>query len=106
LDDGNAANGNGTSNNQAWADQLQKADHIVGDVSFSIPQRKKLRLEWVSSPAGDLTRGGVRAMGGDGGVEFGCGWGDIGTLKPFSFLHDQIRQILILNEFWRMRRFC
>jgi hypothetical protein len=45
-------------------------------VSFSVPQRKKLRLEWVSSTKEGT--GGVRAIGGDGGVEFGCGWADIG----------------------------
>lgn len=46
---------------------------MVGDVSFSIPQRKKLKLEWVSG-----AQGGARALGTDGSVEFGCGWGDIG----------------------------
>ncbi|KAE9975008.1 hypothetical protein EG328_002541 [Venturia inaequalis] len=70
LEDGSATNG--SSNTQEWANLSRQADHVVGDVSFSIPQRKKLKLEWVSG-----TQGGARALGADGGVEFGCGWGDI-----------------------------
>lgn len=71
LEDGSAVNG--SSGTQKWADSSLTADHVVGDVSFSIPQRKKLKLEWISGP-----QGGARALGADGAVEFGCGWGDIG----------------------------
>ncbi|TLD19024.1 Rtt106-domain-containing protein [Venturia nashicola] len=70
LEDGGAVNG--SSDTQGWANQSRTADHIVGDVSFSIPQRKKLKLEWLSG-----AQGGARALGADGGVEFGCGWGDV-----------------------------
>lgn len=79
LEDGSATNG--SSNTQGWADLSRQADHVVGDVSFSIPQRKKLKLEWVSG-----TQGGARALGADGGVEFGCGWGDIGMSTPLCAL--------------------
>lgn len=75
MDDGSATNGRSS---QGWADQSQRADHVVGDVSFSIPQRKKLRLEWVGSSKDDLGKGGLRAVGAGGEIEFGCGWGDIG----------------------------
>ncbi|QDS76232.1 hypothetical protein FKW77_000231 [Venturia effusa] len=63
---------NGSPDNQTWADLSLMADHVVGDVSFSMPQRKKLKLEWVAG-----AQGGARALGADNTVEFGCGWGDI-----------------------------
>ncbi len=40
------------------------------DVSFSVPVRKKMRLEWVS--------GGMRAVNGEGEIDFGVAWEDIG----------------------------
>jgi len=69
-----AANGS----ESGWVNQYHKADHIVGDVSFSLPQRKKLKLEWIGCSV-DLSRRGMRAVGGDGAIEFGCGWKDLGT---------------------------
>lgn len=83
---------NGTSSteeradDEEWADDTRKADHVVGDVSFSIPQRKRLKLEWIS--ASGEGSGGMRAVAGDGGVEFGCTWGDIGMFTLSSWLRE------------------
>lgn len=73
--------------------QYHKADHIVGDVSFSIPQRKKLKLEWIGCSV-DFERRGLRAVRGDGAIEFGCGWKDLGMLISYGFLQ--------LLDFWQL----
>ncbi|KAF1983043.1 Rtt106-domain-containing protein [Aulographum hederae CBS 113979] len=60
-----------------WADAATKAVFSVPDVSFSIPQRKKLRLEWVAADKKDVDKGGIRAVDANGKVEFGVSWKDI-----------------------------
>jgi hypothetical protein len=74
LDDTAVANGSSAG----WADQSIRADYNAPDISFSIPQRKKLRLEWIDSASADLARGGIRAADASGSVEFGVSWKDIG----------------------------
>jgi hypothetical protein len=46
-------------------------------VSFSIPQRKKFKLELVLNKK----EGGIRGLGADGNVEFGIAWKDVGQLS-------------------------
>ncbi|KAL1639826.1 hypothetical protein SLS58_007570 [Diplodia intermedia] len=73
-----AAAGAGTSG--AWTNSAAGADFTLSDVSFSIPQRKKLQLQLVaaSSGAGDSSGGGLRACSGGGAnVEFGIGFRDV-----------------------------
>ncbi|KAI9854980.1 MAG: hypothetical protein M1824_006489 [Vezdaea acicularis] len=53
-----------------WRDPQEHADTVIPDLSFSIPQRKKLTLEF--------TDNGVRAKNpSTQGIEFGVSWGDI-----------------------------
>lgn len=94
LEDGDAAINGG--NALGWTDQSQRADHVAGDVSFSIPQRKKLRLEWVGSSAADLSKGGIRATGTGGDIEFGVGWRDIGT--SFQEITSHITSWLTIKQ--------
>ncbi|KIV99251.1 uncharacterized protein PV09_09022 [Verruconis gallopava] len=68
LEDGGAANGSTAD----WANRSRTAVYTAGDVSFSIPQRKKLRLEWTDAP-----HGGIRAANVAGEFEFGVSWQDI-----------------------------
>jgi hypothetical protein len=82
LDDTAVAN----SSAAGWADQSIRADYTAPDISFSIPQRKKLRLEWIDSASSDLAKGGIRAADASGSVEFGVSWKDIGRWpKPVYF---------------------
>ncbi|KAF2418241.1 Rtt106-domain-containing protein [Tothia fuscella] len=66
---------NGSTN--GWASQSVKPDYAAPDTSFSIPQRKKLRLEWIGSDGSDLAKGGIRAADAEGNVEFGISWKDL-----------------------------
>lgn len=63
----------------AWANSSSGADFTLPDVSFSIPQRKKLHLQLVgAASAGDSSGGGIRGCSGGGAnVEFGIGFRDI-----------------------------
>ncbi|EKG10826.1 protein of unknown function DUF1747 eukaryote [Macrophomina phaseolina MS6] len=63
----------------AWASSFSGADFTLPDVSFAIPQRKKLNLQLVGAgSAGDSSGGGIRACSGGGAnVEFGIGFRDI-----------------------------
>ncbi|KAF4535726.1 putative negative regulator of dna transposition protein [Lasiodiplodia theobromae] len=72
-----AAAGAGTIG--AWTNSAAGADFTLPDVSFSIPQRKKLHLQLVAaSGAGDSSGGGLRACSGGGAnVEFGIGFRDV-----------------------------
>lgn len=73
-----AANGAGGG---SWADASAQVSWRAPDVSFSIPQRKKLTVEIVSSPQGPQG-GGIRAVAGAGGnVEFGISWSDVGAFN-------------------------
>ena len=64
------ASNNGTSGGQGWADKTTRAAYAMPDVSFSVPVRKKMRLEWVP--------GGLRAVNGEGEIDFGVAWANIG----------------------------
>ena len=64
------ASNNGTSGSQAWAEKTTRAVRAMPDVSFSVPMRKKMRLEWVL--------GGLRAVISEGEIDFGVTWSDIG----------------------------
>jgi hypothetical protein len=55
-----------------WTDRSKQVSYTGGDVSFSIPQRKKLRLEWLDAPSG-----GIRAANSAGELEFGISWQDV-----------------------------
>ena len=57
----------------------------AGEISFSVPQRKKLRLELVRD-AGIRAMAGTADGGGGGGgtFAFGIGWADIGMFL-FAF---------------------
>jgi len=70
------------SSSEGWAGQSVRADHTIPDISFSIPQRKKLRLEWVESSSSDLEKGGIRGADAAGNIEFGMSWKDIGMHCP------------------------
>ncbi|OJD33550.1 negative regulator of dna transposition [Diplodia corticola] len=75
-----AAAGAGAGTSGAWANSEAGADFALPDVSFSIPQRKKLQLQLVaaSAGAGDSSGGGLRACSGGGAnVEFGIGFRDV-----------------------------
>lgn len=62
-----------TNGSAGWTYKSKAAAHIGGDVSFSVPQRKKLRLEWLDAPSG-----GIRAANPTSGdLEFGVSWSDI-----------------------------
>jgi hypothetical protein len=69
---------NGISDCQVWADKATRAVHAMPDVSFSVPVRKKMRLEWVP--------GGLRAVNNEGEIDFGVAWVDIGQLATFFSL--------------------
>ena len=69
--DGSAASAGSASG--AWADRSARPDFVAPDVSFSIPQRKKLRLECIGSKSG-----GLRAVSAAGDLEFGLSWENIG----------------------------
>jgi hypothetical protein len=64
------ASNNGTGGGRAWADKTTRVACTMPDVSFSVPMRKKMRLEWVP--------GGLRAVNGEGEIDFGVAWPDIG----------------------------
>ena len=64
------AGNNHTGSGQAWANRTARAAYAMPDVSFSIPVRKKMRLEWVPE--------GLRAVNSEGVVDFGVAWADIG----------------------------
>jgi hypothetical protein len=64
------ASNNGTSGGQVWADKTTRVACAMPDVSFSVPVRKKMRLEWVP--------GGLRAVNGEGKIDFGVAWTNIG----------------------------
>ena len=61
---------NGIGGYKIWADKTTRVANVMLDVSFSVPLRKKMRLEWVS--------GGMRAVNGEGEIDFGVAWEDIG----------------------------
>lgn len=69
---------NGTGGSQIWADKSTRSAYAMPDVSFSIPVRKKMRLEWV--PAG------LRSVNGEGEIDFGVAWADIGKHATSSFI--------------------
>jgi hypothetical protein len=79
LEETVAANGSAAG----WADRSVRADFTAPDISFSVPQRKKLRLEWVASSSGDPQKGGIRAVDAGGDIEFGVAWKDIGMFMRF-----------------------
>ncbi|GME31625.1 hypothetical protein GTA08_BOTSDO00866 [Neofusicoccum parvum] len=63
----------------SWANSAAGADFALPDVSFSIPQRKKLNLQLVAAAsARDSSGGGIRVCSGGGAnVEFGIGFKDV-----------------------------
>lgn len=83
-----AAAGAGTIG--AWTNSAAGADFTLPDVSFSIPQRKKLHLQLVAaSGAGDSSGGGLRACSGGGAnVEFGIGFRDVGELHALFLVQS------------------
>ncbi|KAK3081046.1 hypothetical protein LTS18_010752, partial [Coniosporium uncinatum] len=80
LDEANSNGTNGTAAavaGESWTQRGAKAAQSVPDVSFSVPQRKKLKLEWLAAGK-EPAAGGIRAVApSDGNVEFGITWDDI-----------------------------
>ncbi|KAF2759751.1 Rtt106-domain-containing protein [Pseudovirgaria hyperparasitica] len=74
-----AANGDTKAAEGTWADINVAPSWKMADVSFSIPQRKKLHVEIVKkdSKAG-VKKGGIRGVNAASNtVEFGANWGEI-----------------------------
>ena len=88
-DGGNGGNGaaypsasNGSAKSASAANALLQSGapyFSAGEISFSIPQRKKLRLEFVRDAGVRAVTGAGMGMGkGGGDYAFGIGWADIG----------------------------
>jgi len=81
LEEANANGTNGAataSGGASWTQQSAEPAQAFPEVSFSVPQRKKLRLEWLAAGKAP-TAGGLRAVApSDGNVEFGIAWDEIG----------------------------
>lgn len=71
-----------SSNNSNHRLQSSAPYFSAGEISFSVPQRKKLRLEFVRDAGIRAVTGTADSSGGDGGnggmFAFGIGWADIG----------------------------
>jgi len=94
LDEANSNGTNGTAAanaGESWTQRGAKAAQSVPDVSFSVPQRKKLKLEWLAAGK-EPAAGGIRAVApSDGSVEFGIAWDDIGMSRIFDYLLVKLR---------------
>ena len=108
LDEGAASSINGLSDLRAPVNKgnwdTAEPWYIAKEISFSVPQRKKLTLELSSErphvrggksigngqtiDAGAHDTGGIRAINpATGEVEFGLGWRDIGMYCPLFGIH-------------------
>ena len=76
--DDDAGGDSGSAQLESWASA--KPYFATSDVSFSMPQRKKMRLELVREEGRKKGAGGARAMNSaSGAVEFGIAWEDVGV---------------------------
>ncbi|KAF1814567.1 Rtt106-domain-containing protein, partial [Eremomyces bilateralis CBS 781.70] len=61
----------------SWLDASASPAVSIQDVGFQMPQRKKLKLEWLGFSSSAPNTGGIRAVGNSGDVEFGLSWQDV-----------------------------
>lgn len=84
-----------------WADAGAAACFSTKDVSFSIPQRKKLTLELVALVADKSNHrtSGIRVVGADGNVEFGIAWANVGKSVVSHHIADVCTDVEALGEY-------